>query len=223
MRGVASDIVNPVWSLKGVLVRLYNGSPSGHPLTSLFNSIANSLLIRLAWVDCGNDLEDFSSCVNVLTYGDDNIMGVARNLRFDHTLISHALGAYGLQYTMADKTSQSVPFIQMENADFLKRAFVVRSVQGSDYVFAPLSHSSIVRMLTYTFGTSLDERQHVMQVLPGALREAFQHGEEYYDQFLSFAAMVCEKHCLPTGWIVSYMDMWRTVRSSYEHSSVRFL
>jgi len=71
----------PLLFSQHTLVRLFGSNPSGHPLTVIINSIINSLYTRMAWIKNGYDINDFNDNVNLLTYGDDNIMGVSPKKR----------------------------------------------------------------------------------------------------------------------------------------------
>jgi sulfate adenylyltransferase subunit 1 (EFTu-like GTPase family) len=53
----------------------------------------------------------FKKSVSLMTYGDDNVMGVCKSIPwFNHTAIVEVLKSIGVEYTMADKESKSVPY-----------------------------------------------------------------------------------------------------------------
>lgn len=55
--------------------------PSGHPLTTVINSIYNHIAFRHCWVDAHDgkitSLESFNDEVYVVSYGDDNVVNVS--------------------------------------------------------------------------------------------------------------------------------------------------
>lgn len=122
IRGIASDTAFPLCIMNGDLVQFWGSNPSGHPLTVIINSLVNSLYMRYAWVKSGHDLCAFKKHVHLMTYGDDNVMGIDKNVpTFDHTVIQERLAEIGVVYTMADKERESIPRINISEISFLKR------------------------------------------------------------------------------------------------------
>lgn len=179
-RGIATDIAFPIVNMNGDVFQFYGGNSSGHPLTVIINSIVNSLYMRYAYQALGLPLMDFSSTVRLMTLGDDNIMG-SKDDRFNHTAIADVLGSLGVPYTMADKDSKSVPFIHIQDADFLKRTF--RMVSGR--IRAPLAQTSIYKSLCmYLPKGNISEEEQIAQCCLAAAMEMVLHGEEIYTDFI---------------------------------------
>lgn len=175
--GIATDVAFPITNLNGDVFQFFGGNSSGHPLTVIINSIVNSLYIRISYKELGFDLTSFRDNVVLMTYGDDNIMG--SNLdSFNHTSIAKCLAAYGIPYTMADKEAQSVPFISLEHADFLKRRFVL---YGERYI-APLSLDSILKgFYAYCETDAISEEERLAECYLSARREWSLHGRYIFD------------------------------------------
>jgi len=159
------------------------GNPSGHPLTVIINCLVNSLYMRYAFYYISKKpLKHFRKYVNLATYGDDNIMGVSDECpEFTHTRISVILKLIGVDYTMADKEAESVPYIHIDEASFLKRKF--QFDPDVNRVVAPLDHSSIDKMLTSRLDEgTLDPKAHSICVIETALREYFFYGKDKFEE-----------------------------------------
>jgi hypothetical protein len=217
MESIAGDSTFPIVYIFNLLVRFFRSNPSGHPLTTIVNSLSNSLIIRVAWILAGNDPEEFDRFVFLMTYGDDNLLGVGDGCRFDHTIIQRVLADFNIVYTMADKSAGSVPFQILQDVDFLKRKFEFRDGRW----FAPVSKNSIVRMLSYTYDTTLEERVHVVQVLKDAQRAAYQHGPDYYYEVQLFVQEMAIKYELDVGDYKSYEQRTAEMTEKYSYSTIR--
>lgn len=149
LRTIAYDVAFPTMDFNGDLVQFFGSNPSGHPLTVTINSLVNSLYVRYCYLvqNPKQEILSFRMNVKLLTYGDDNIMGVSKAIPwFNHTTIQKALADIGVGYTMAEKTAESVPYISIEEASFLKRTWVFD--KDIDAYLCPLDHASIDKMLT---------------------------------------------------------------------------
>lgn len=207
------DSSMPLISFDGTLIKMMGSLPSGHPLTVQYNSVCNSLFMRYAWVSKGYDLEDFDRCVNLLTYGDDNILNIKRGYDdFNHTTISNVLRGVGITYTMADKDSESIPYIHIDDCEFLKRKWLYHEDFGVHV--APLDKKSIFKYLAYCCDTSLDPVTAAITNYDTALRDAFLHGKEFYDMLSEELYKIHIKHgvSVPT---VSYEQMMSILAPSY--------
>ena len=181
---IAHDIAFPHVNFFGDLVMFWGTNPSGHPLTVIINSLVNSIYMRMAFLIAGPenlDIRNFQKCVSTISYGDDNAMGVHSSVPwFNHTTIAEALATIGVEYTMADKKAESVPYIPLSQLSFLKREFVYD--RELERWMAPLSHSSICKMLTKCLrGANFDPGEHSMAVIRSAMFEYIQYGREVYE------------------------------------------
>lgn len=167
----------------GELVMFHGSNPSGHPLTTVLNSLVNSLYMRYAYVQLNPKREVVSFCRNVklITYGDDNIMTVSSSaMWFNHTAIQRVLAESDIVYTMADKNAESRPFISLFEASFLKRSFRYDEHIGS--MVGPLEHDSIAKMLTMcVHSTSYVPQYHMLTIIKTALEEYFWYGMDVFE------------------------------------------
>jgi hypothetical protein len=123
----------------------------------------------------------FNENIELMCYGDDNIMGVDDGFKmFNHTSVSNALAEYGIVYTMADKTSASIPFLHISSCDFLKRKFVFSEELQKD--LCPIDETSIQKMLHCVIKSKvLTMDEQCSEVICCANREYFQYGREVFD------------------------------------------
>jgi hypothetical protein len=126
-------------------------------------------------------LGDFKRLVALLTYGDDNTLGVSPKISwFNHTALVKALAHIGVEYTMADKESASVPFIHIDDVSFLKRRWVWNEEAGA--YFCPLEEASIRKMLMIACrNKTVSDQKHMMDVMLSANQEWFWYGRERFE------------------------------------------
>jgi len=179
---IAYDSAFPHINYFGDLVQFHGSNPSGHPLTVIINGLVNCIYMRFAYYELNPDeeLDSFPNNVHLMTYGDDNVMGVSPTIPwFNHTNISQALSKYGVGYTMADKNAESIPYINITQVSFLKRAFVFSSEVG-DY-YAPLEMDSIEKSLLINVQSKLITREEqFIACCSSAAREYFFYGRSVY-------------------------------------------
>lgn len=193
-----SDVAYAFVNYHGNLLMFLGTLPSGFILTVIINCIVNSIYMRYAWAKAGGDLSEFRSKVALTTYGDDNAANVSEDVDFfNHTTVQKTLGEAGIGYTMADKTSESVPFQNIGEIDFLKRGFrrvtVTHEGQTKVWTFAPLDLKSIDKMLTiWVRSKSVSAEKQYSDSVQSALYEAFQHGEEVFGKYRAHCKAVAD-------------------------------
>jgi hypothetical protein len=198
IRGIAEDMAFALVDFNGDLLQLLGSNPSGHPLTVVINGLVNSLRMRYAFFKLAPPgfTGGFKENVSLMTYGDDNIMSVHKSCDwYNHTAISGQFAALDIVYTMADKEAESVPFINIKDASFLKREWKYNSTVGC--MLAPLDHDSIEKMLmTWCQSKSVCSEAQGISVITTALREYFYYGEDIYNEKLILLQSVVKK----LGW-----------------------
>jgi hypothetical protein len=182
MAGIATDVCYPLYEFNGVMLQAFGSNPSGHPLTVVVNNLMNSLYLRYAYYSLHPEPEVpmFHTRVAALCYGDDNVMNVAKTeTKFNHTAVAAVLAEAGITYTMADKTSESIPLISLDQINFLKRGF--RYEPALKRHVAPIEEASISKMLHNIRGDGAPDTEVAMNALYTANREYFLHGREVFD------------------------------------------
>lgn len=181
---IGEDTAFPLSNINGDLVEFFGTNPSGHPLTVIVNSLVNSLYIRYCYMSQNpkKEVTSFKENVHLFTYGDDNIMGVNKSAPwFNHTAIQATLASIGVEYTMADKESESVPFISIYDCSFLKRKWLW-NVDVENWT-CPLEEASIIKSLTmWVPSDTLDKYAQMVFVISSANSEYFFYGREVFEE-----------------------------------------
>lgn len=128
------------------------------------------------------EVTSFQKKVALFTYGDDNVFGVSRTIPwFNHTTIQAELLKIGVEYTMADKTSETVPYINIDQVSFLKRYWVWNDeVKG---YLCPLEEASIIKSLTmWVPSGTIDRYKQTVAVVTAANNEYFFYGREKFEE-----------------------------------------
>lgn len=150
-----------------------------------------------------------------MTYGDDNIMGVCQDTPwFNHTAIQKVLADVDIGYTMADKEAESVPYISLDAANFLKRTWRYDPEIGA-YV-APLDRSSIAKMLTMcTIKANMSPQAHAIQVIGTAVREMFWYGKEEFEKYSELLREVVEECQLQDYVMETTFPAWIDLHATF--------
>jgi hypothetical protein len=100
---------------------------------------------------------------------------------FNHTSIAKTFADIGIVYTMADKEAESVPFIHIDDASFLKRTW--RYDDDMKCRLGPLDHDSIEKMLmVWVKSKAVTEEYQGVSVLCTALQEYFFYGKQVFEE-----------------------------------------
>jgi hypothetical protein len=190
---LSQEILNPQYLCDGIIWSAHGSMPSGSFFTTMFNTIANNVLLRYAIVGAaiGKDHRiatevDFVHSVSLLekdarfiALGDDNIWsltGTLRNLVVPGK-VAQILGDLGFKYTAADKTPLDTNYRELKFCTFLKRGFYI----ADKTVLAPLDIKTIKEMPYWTKKNAPPDNEY--EVLTQALYELSLHSPEYFDKF----------------------------------------
>jgi len=190
---LSQEILNPQYLCDGVIWSAHGSMPSGSFFTTMFNTIANNVLLRYAIVGAaiGKDHRiadelDFVHCVTLLetdarfiALGDDNIWTLTGTLRKLVTpgRVAEILKDLGFKYTAADKSVLSEDYKSLQNCTFLKRGFYI----ADRTVLAPLSIKTILEMPYWTKKNAPPGNE--FEVLSQALFELSLHSPDYFDKY----------------------------------------
>ncbi len=227
MHYITEDIAFPLMVFNGDLVMFFGTNPSGHPLTVIINCIVGVLYMMYCFVKLkpdGYDLGQFFKLVRLITYGDDNHLGVSPTIPwFNHSSIADTLAEIGIVYTMADKEAESVPYIHISEVTFLKRSFRYDADVGA--VLAPLDENSIGKMLTmHVVSKAISQEDQILQTVGAASAEYFFYGKEIFIAKQTMLREVLEK-CNLSVFIKSYtFQTWEQLYNRFwENSCARGL
>lgn len=185
---IGEDIAFSICNIDGDLVEFFGTNPSGHPLTVIINSLVNALYMRYAYCELNpeHEVATFRERVSLFTYGDDNTAGVSESAPwFNHTAIQQVFAGIGVEYTMADKSAESKPYIHIDEVSFLKRKWVWNDEVG-DWM-APLEEESIIKSLTmWVPSQTVSREKQMVDVVESAISEYFFYGREKFEEKSSF-------------------------------------
>ena len=217
---IGIDTSSPLLYIFYTLLRLFSSNPSGFCMTVILNSLINSLYVRLAWIEAGFPIQEFNININLLTYGDDNIMGVSTRYNFNFGVVKRSMGKIGLVYTLPDKSDDDVEFSNICDVDFLKRMW--RFSDELQTFVAPLSFPSIIRSLSWISESKITELEHCYEVVDTSQREAYFHGRAVYDAFIS-KLRLCLTDTFVTAELHSY-DFWTDFyRPKFKRKCITFV
>jgi hypothetical protein len=192
---IGLDTAYPTVNFNGDLVKFYGSNPSGHPLTVIINSLVNSMYMRYVYheLNPSKEVDSFKANVALITYGDDNAMGVSDRIPwFNHTTISEELAKLDIVYTMADKEAASIPYVPMKDVSFLKRTWVYDEDVG-DYL-APLAFDSIEKsLMTWVRSKKVWSGDQAIDVISSACREFFFYGRESFLRWRTSLFQMCSE------------------------------
>jgi GTPase SAR1 family protein len=221
INSIGFDLSFPVVDLDGCLAELFGSSPSGYPLTVIVNGIINSLYLRYAYavLKKTNEASDFRKNVHLATFGDDMIAGVSKRISFyTHTTIQQALSDIGCVFTMGDKLAESVPFINMRDATFLKRKWVYDGDVGA--YLCPLDETSIEKSLMMCVYSKKVTREHqIMSVISSAVREYFFYGKKIFHKKRALLMDVVEECDLSLYVQPSTFPSWASLYNNFWEAS----
>jgi hypothetical protein len=184
MRGICAILADPVIHLNGTLIRYHGSVPSGHNLTSILNSVCNSILLRCCFYRLNSVALDFRKHCTPITYGDDFMLGVNREVVFGLDKYARFLDTeVGIKVTMPDKSSLIVPYMSINDVDFLKRKSVY--IPELETHIGVLDLNSIHKSLYTTMCNTFDEDNILCAVLESAMHELFYHGRQVYEKYIA--------------------------------------
>ncbi len=197
---IEEDTACPLVDFFGDLIMFSGINPSGSPLTTMINCLANCLYMRYAFVVCAENVSlprelvlDFRKYINLITYGDDNGMCVSDKIPwFTHNNLKLALKSVGVGYTTPDKDKDGcVDYLDISKVDFLSRGFVYNA--DIDGYLAPLSDKSMSKMVChYLKSSDIPEITQVLSILRAFVFESFFQGPEIYERNLTFCQSIID-------------------------------
>lgn len=184
LRCIAEDTAFALVDYNGDLIQLFGSNPSGNPLTVVLNCIVNCLRMRYVYYKMKPSpvITKFHDAVRLATYGDDLVASVKKGYEwYNHTTIAEEFAKLDIVFTMADKEAESIPYIPLKNATFLKRTWTKHEYLGC--LVAPLEHESIEKMLmVWTRSKQVTKEKQGMDIIKTALREYFWYGETVFEE-----------------------------------------
>jgi len=227
---LAQILINSYVVVMEILFRTSQGLPSGVPVTSVLNSVANWLYLVSAIfsiLEEKNVLQDMlpdelNKHVEFALYGDDHIIALSAELRQFITFqdVRNHFRSRLVGYTDANKNAISeFDFEELTDVTFLKRKF--RPENGR--VYAPLDKSSVEDQLNWINHTDSMNRFAIFaQCFKGFQIEAHLHGKYYFEMMTDRLRAALEGHASPLKECAlaelsssDYKEFWRCYNNSY--------
>lgn len=158
--------------------------PSGHPFTTMVNSLYSLVALTLCYVRMTGDYKDMWDHVYIATFGDDNIVNVSDALTdiFNQVTVSAKMEELlGLQYTSGAKDGVLRTHSLLTECTFLKRTFV-RDPLGSGGWLAPLDPGSFL-YVPYYYKNNRDIKGEILRQLENMLGELSLHSQTMWDDY----------------------------------------
>jgi hypothetical protein len=181
MENLVTDVAYPLTAYNGDLLQFLGSNPSGQTLTVYINSIVNALLFRCGYFSIiGRDAPPFRQACHLMTYGDDAISSVREGFdAFNHISFASYLKSVDLLFTMPDKESEAVEFMEIANVDFLKRKSIYQP--ALNLVVGALDEASIFKALHCNVTSAhMSLHEQAADNIDGAILEWFYHGFDIF-------------------------------------------
>nr|URG14849.1 MAG: RNA dependent RNA polymerase [Picornaviridae sp.] len=153
--------------------------PSGHPFTTILNSMYSLLLLVACYVELTGDWTGFWNKCFTITYGDDNVSNVADDVAvcFNQVTVAEVmLRKYGMIYTSDTKKGELVPYTDIAGVSFLKR----RIFNDENRWKCPLELDSFLFSPYWCKNKRLEHKIRVDE-LENALEELSMHEQSTWD------------------------------------------
>lgn len=154
--------------------------PSGHPLTTIINSMYSLLLIVACYTKLTGDWTGFWSKCFTVTYGDDNVTNVSDDVadKFNQVTVAQVMwDDFGMVYTSDNKESALQPYTDISGVSFLKRRFF----NEGNFWKCPLDLESFLYCAYWCKNKRLEKAIREDE-LENALEELSMHEQQTWDK-----------------------------------------
>jgi hypothetical protein len=155
--------------------------PSGHPFTTIVNSMYSLLLIVSAYIDLTGDSVGFWANVYTVTYGDDNVSNISDKVcdTFNQATVAKCLDKlFGVKYTPGNKSTEYTPWTDITRVQFLKRTFVCQDFEW----LCPLEPDSFLYVSYWCKNKRLQAAIEI-DVLENTLQELSLHPAALWERY----------------------------------------
>lgn len=191
--------------------------PSGHPFTTIINSLYALVCLVACYEHLTGDFRFFWDKVAPLTYGDDNVVNISDSVasEYNQITVSRAMSElFGLTYTSGAKVGDLIAHSSIHDVTFLKRRFFLDDGRW----LCPLELDSFLYTHFWCKNQKL-EREILISNIENALEELSLHPIEVWDKHARHLSDVLFQHFeLPTrdrlvresylSLVLSRVDEW---------------
>lgn len=157
--------------------------PSGHPLTSIVNTMYVNILVRGCWYlrHEFTTVPSFDENVVVVAYGDDHVIGLSdyAKTKLSYQTLEADMLVMGAIYTDESKNdiSEVAPYKSISECTFLKRSFLCVNKW-----LAPLD-LHVLLQIAYWYRRGPNVLQRQLDNVDTMFRELALHGREIFDHY----------------------------------------
>lgn len=180
------EVINSIHVSGDTVYQWVSKLPSGHPLTTILNSLQAVILVHMCWVSLHpkglRGIEEFWDDVYICSFGDDNIMNISDRVPwFNQVSIAKAMLLFNQVYTDEAKTQDSAVFFRtLSEVSFLKRSFRFDNTLLR-YV-APLCLDSVLETPNW-YHESAERLNTQKTIVQNTLFELSLHSREVFDEW----------------------------------------
>lgn len=204
MRGLAGEIINPVVCANGDVFQFNDGTVSGHNLTSVVNSIVNSLNLRMVYYSVYKHgcigwffkkTYSFRDVITAYFYGDDLIATVSSIAsKMNNYSVAEILTNFGRRITTYDKKPIRRRYDKLSDVEYLKRRFVYH--RETKQVVGVLREDSIFKRLVCVHKPTSPNTMYTLLAdnIDSACTEWFFYGKKHYNMRRKQLANIVNAH-----------------------------
>nr|APG77492.1 hypothetical protein 1 [Hubei picorna-like virus 19] len=178
--------------------------PSGHPLTTIVNSMYSLITLTGCYMKRMDGATDLWQHAFINTFGDDNLTAVDDEVcdKFNQVTVAEDMRElFDLAYTSGKKDAELVPYTSIENVTFLKRTFKVDDDAQGGLIWcspnrgwvAPLAPESWLYE-GYWYKNSRDPHTDMKNRLTHTLCEASMHDAQVWEEVFPKIENFCHRH-----------------------------
>lgn len=186
------------------LVQWHKSLPSGHPLTTVVNSMYSLLALTACYIHLTGDAFNMWDHAFINTFGDDNITGVDDSVKevFNQVTVENAMRElFNLTYTAGAKDGKLVPYTTIDKVTFLKRSFApdedddLNLIGGAPCLgwVAPLAKESFL-FTPYFYRNNKDPLSDVEDNIKILQGELSLHSVEDWEVYNAALSLWCSKN-----------------------------
>ncbi|APG76746.1 hypothetical protein 1 [Beihai picorna-like virus 118] len=231
-------VISGLYSIGSKVYRSRGGMPSGEPDTSgddsLYHVLMSYIAFKIAMKRANRpDLstpEQWYNLARLACYGDDGLQAVHPSIRemYGPVLFTEIwTHVFGMKVTRADKEPGDIPYIKVEDVEFLKRKFV--PYRG--LMLGGLISDSFSKMLTltrvrkgakYTDPMPMEyDPETISATIDSSIWEACLRGKDFYDKMVAHCSRIIDEYNLEPKEFLTHDAMVYRVLNSDEATAKR--
>jgi len=213
-KGLFMEIYSSNHIFLGIIVRWFQGMPSGNALTAIINTIYNAICLCFAFIhiiDLNPQLqlrdEDCTKSLRAIILGDDNAVTTIPKLQpyYNEFTLPDILKLINMDYTNELKALAKTPYRAITEISFLKRMWSFDPMCGR-YI-APLELDVVLEMSMWT-KKGPDWLNIAASNLENTLNELSLHPKEIWDLYYpTLLKAACREYSF-FSWVLPLLTPW---------------